>query len=90
MTDIDDFTDYGEQCGCGHPHRAHRPTACTGTHRQLDHERLPAPTDNADDATDDPFAWPSNWPPVDQAPTRERPCGCTRFGPADPEPPEEW
>ncbi|GAA2092492.1 hypothetical protein [Actinomadura alba] len=87
MTDIDDFTDYTEGCACGHPRRQHGNEGCDGTNQRLDHEQLPAPS-YADES--DPFAWPVNWPPPEQAPTTEIPCTCDAFGPAEPEPPEDW
>lgn len=88
MTDVNDFTDYGETCGCGHPHRQHGLNGgCSGTHRTLDIKALPEP-EGVDE--NDPFGWPANWPAVADCPQVERPCLCRSFGPADPEPPEEW
>lgn len=90
MTDADDFTDYGEPCGCGHTRSKHgNLPGCSGTHERLDMTELPAP-EYAPEDSDNPFAWPANWPPVDQAPRVAEPCKCRAFGPADPEPPEGW
>jgi hypothetical protein len=50
---------------------------------------LPTP-EYAPEDEDSPFAWPVNWPPPDKCPYVEVPCICGVFGPADPEPPENW
>ncbi len=40
----------------------------------------------AEYATDDPFEWPINFPPITETPR----IPSKGFGPADPEPPEEY
>lgn len=89
MTDIDDGTDYAEGCGCGHSRGRHGNLGCSGTRRELDRKQLTEPVYAAEDG-DSPFAWPENWPPVNEAPHVEVPCTCRGFSPAEPEPPEEW
>lgn len=89
MTDINDFTDYTESCGCGHERRKHTAVGCNGTRRQLDATALPKPRYAPEDA-ESPFAWPVNWPRPRNAPHIEEPCGCPGFSFADPEPPEDW
>lgn len=87
MTDVNDFTDYGEPCGCGHSNRKHYPRACSGTRKELDRAALPAPVYNDEG---NPFEWPTNWPPVDDCPYVDVPCTCPGFSPAEPDPPEDW
>lgn len=83
MPDIDDLTDYGERCGCGHIRSMHHPKACTGTHRVPDTAALPTPV-YAPGQAGDAFDLPVNWP--QPLPTTLVACGCTVFGRAEPEP----
>lgn len=88
MSDLDDFTG-PDPCGCGHRMSAHYGPggSCTGTLRDvLDYDALPLPVF----ADDDPFAWPSNWPPSADCPRTDRPCTCSGWSEPEPDIPEEY
>lgn len=86
MTDVNDFTDYTEGCHCGHSRSQHVTLGCGGTRTERDITALPAPVY---DDQGDPFAWPSNWPPPGEVPTRTEPCECAGFS-VSPSEPAEW
>jgi hypothetical protein len=87
--DDDPYDTHKDDCRCRHRRSAHTRTGCTRTVKVTAWSVLPLPQYKPGEE-DHPFAWPTNWPPVNQLPQITKDCSCTGFHEPEPAEPDDY